>query len=957
MSGSALAQQRLSKTGDQLQSLLDQGETGPFDVFIMMADRVDVIAYGASFEAEQLPQSARTITLIPLLQQKASLTQGPILAILAAQADVDPGSVAPLWITNAIYCRLGLEALIALDGEASIEMIELAPKEEIADAMLMPSPPQIMGANGHEASLDVIKANKLWQMGYTGNGRKALIIDTGTDPGHPALMRSFAGNYSDTSYAWFGLSDSPTDCDNHGTHVAGTILGLDRQTHDTIGVAFNGQWMASPAIECTNGPGATQALQWAIDPDGNPATTSDMPDAINNSWRFLPNGFGCSSAVQQAINALEAVGVAVICAAGNDYPDYSVGGPAYANYSLVNSFAVGAISSNSPALNIAGFSSRGPTECGGTGSLLIKPEVVAPGVSIRSSVRGGAYASYQGTSMASPHVAGAVLLLKEAFPNASGTQIKLALYYSAVDLGDPGEDNVYGNGLIDVEAAFYYLIAEGLNPAPVSRERDGAISLVKDNPCGLDHRPEINFTNTGSAPITSASFLRTYGDGYVDTIFWSGNILPGKSELITSSPRSLPASGRYALRMEIIEVNGGTDAYLLDNWDESTFSALEPISVSARQLNVCIGGSGKVEAEIAGNDPLAFVNWYDKATGGQLLGADPELATGPITSSNIYYMAPGRRYHLGPGPSVTSGGYFDQNTTVKVPFDVFFPMKLDAVTLLTNSPGMRIIQVRNAMGTVLNSKQVELGTGESRVELDFDLEPGVGYTLGLGFAQAGLWVQTIAPQKLSIPAVIDLTSSQNGQLAYFFDWEISYELPCPRVPAFVTVSSGRFTPSFTTTETAVNQLSLSAQPGNAKSYRWYLGDGQILEGKNIVHSYAQPGSYQVGLLVTGPANCSEYTEQEVLVNGITALDASAIWPGFTVFPNPTNNQLLLSWEGEGTLVASLFDVTGREIRQPIVLSSQYPEHRWSLASLPDGIFWIRVVKDGRVSVEKVVKTQ
>jgi len=59
--------------------------------------------------------------------------------------------------------------------------------------------------------------------------------------------------------------------------------------------------------------------------------------------------------------------------------------------------------------------------------------------------------------MASPHVAGAIALLKQAFPDLTGTQLKYALYNTAVDLGDPGEDNTYGKGLIDVYAAFLYL--------------------------------------------------------------------------------------------------------------------------------------------------------------------------------------------------------------------------------------------------------------------------------------------------------------------------------------------------------------------------------------------------------------------------------------------------------------------------------------------------------------------
>src|SRR5690606_18118712 len=95
--------------------------------------------------------------------------------------------------------------------------------------------------------------------------------------------------------------------------------------------------------------------------------------------------------------------------------------------------------------------------CGGTGSLLIKPEVSAPGTNVRSAYPGGGYANLTGTSMASPHVAGAIALLKQFAPTLTGKQIKLALYNTAIDLGTPGEDNTYGTGLIDVYAAMLSL--------------------------------------------------------------------------------------------------------------------------------------------------------------------------------------------------------------------------------------------------------------------------------------------------------------------------------------------------------------------------------------------------------------------------------------------------------------------------------------------------------------------
>ena len=145
----------------------------------------------------------------------------------------------------------------------------------------------------------------------------------------------------------------------------------------------------------------------------------------------------------------------MVFSASNEGPDtLTIGDPPMENWDSVLMFSVGAINGNVPNLNIADFSSRGPTVCSGEGSLLIKPEVSAPGVAVRSALSGGEYGTLGGTSMAAPHVSGALLLLKEAFPYLPGVALMLALYYSCTDLGIPGEDNNYGMGGISLPAAY-----------------------------------------------------------------------------------------------------------------------------------------------------------------------------------------------------------------------------------------------------------------------------------------------------------------------------------------------------------------------------------------------------------------------------------------------------------------------------------------------------------------------
>lgn len=158
------------------------------------------------------------------------------------------------------------------------------------------------------------------------------------------------------------------------------------------------------------------------------------------------------------------VGIAAICAAGNEGPQPSTS-ISPANYT--ESFAVGAVDDSN---DIWYYGSRGPTPCHDN----IFPNVVAPGVNIKTAdlSYGGfpVYTTVSSTSYAAPHLAGAAALLLSAFPDANVDQIEWALEQTALDLGDTGSDYDYGHGLVDAFAA-YQLIA-------VDTDRDCNVTLT-----------------------------------------------------------------------------------------------------------------------------------------------------------------------------------------------------------------------------------------------------------------------------------------------------------------------------------------------------------------------------------------------------------------------------------------------------------------------------------------------
>jgi hypothetical protein len=242
----------------------------------------------------------------------------------------------------------------------------------------------------------------------------------------------------------------------------GTITGAT--LFDKIGVAPGAEWIASNAVASTNDEfdnSVLAAFEWFADPDGDPATSDDVPDVVQNSWGVSP-GLGpyldCDSTWWEAIDNCEAAGVVVLFSAGNDGPSLgTVRSPANRAASPINAFAVGSTITSIP-YSISFFSSRGPSVCGG--EFDIKPEVAAPGSDILSAVPGGGYAFMSGTSMAGPHVAGVVALMRQANPDVDVATIKEILMETATDLGRIGEDNDYGHGLVDAHAAVMAVLTD-----------------------------------------------------------------------------------------------------------------------------------------------------------------------------------------------------------------------------------------------------------------------------------------------------------------------------------------------------------------------------------------------------------------------------------------------------------------------------------------------------------------
>ncbi|MGF0116246.1 S8 family serine peptidase [Promicromonospora sp. Marseille-Q5078] len=395
---------------------------------------------------------ARGAAVVDALRENARESQKGVLATLdAADADYET-----FWATNAVYVSdgstelastlAGLASVDALWPSRTYDQVEPATPEAARDA----------ATTAVEWGLTQIHADDVWASGVDGKGVTVASIDSGVQYDHPALVGKYRGNNGDGTfthdYNWLDTSGrcdgAPCDVNGHGTHTMGTMVGSDAD-HE-IGVAPGATWITANGCDTCSDVDLVEAAQWMLAPtktDGTGADPARRPQIINNSW-----GTQTASVdpfMEDVQEAWAASGIFAVWSNGNIGPSCSsAGSPG----SRIINYSVGAYDSTG---TIASFSSRGSGQDGG-----VKPDISAPGVAVRSSVPGGSYGVLDGTSMAAPHVSGAIALLWSAQPSLVGDLLttRAMLDETAVDAedlqcgGTADDNNVYGEGRLDALA-------------------------------------------------------------------------------------------------------------------------------------------------------------------------------------------------------------------------------------------------------------------------------------------------------------------------------------------------------------------------------------------------------------------------------------------------------------------------------------------------------------------------
>lgn len=575
------------------------------EFLVVLGDQADLAS------ARSLPtKEAKGRAVRDALWNKAQTTQAPLLHWLRAH-NIEHRSY---YIVNLVWVKAGLNVaqaiaarpdVLRLEGNPSIRNVLPQPEAE------RPAPAGPEATAAIEPGIAHTRAPEVWSLGYTGQGIVVGAADTGYLWDHTALKskyRGWDGSVANHDYSWHDSvhsaaltnpcgSNSPQPCDDnsHGTHTIGTVLGDDGITNQ-IGMAPSAKWIGCRNMNAGDGTPASyiECMEFFLAPypvNGTPAQgdPSKAPHVTTNSWSCPPSE-GCSvDSLKAAVEAQRAAGIMMVAAAQNSGPACSTVFDPPGLYA--NIYTIGALTTGTDT--IASFSSRGPILADGSGRR--KPELCAPGTSTRSSTNTtvASYSSKSGTSMATPHVAGAVALLWSAQPLLRGdipttesilNQSAVHILSSTCDGGGPGisPNNTYGYGRLDIKAAVDRALILFQLTSAVSRKTHGGVGPFDTNlplsgtpgiearSSGGDHTLVFTFTNnvvSGSASVTggTGSVLGSPSfSGKTMTVFLTGvgdaqNLTVTLNNVTDSFSQVLPAT---ALTMSVLPGDTTADGFV-----------------------------------------------------------------------------------------------------------------------------------------------------------------------------------------------------------------------------------------------------------------------------------------------------------------------------------------------------------------------------------------------------------
>ncbi|MFE6971490.1 S8 family serine peptidase [Isoptericola sp. NPDC057653] len=514
-----------------LTSAVKGGKDATF--FVVLKDQATLSAPRA-----KRSHAARAKAAYTELRDHAKTSQRSLTAYL----DKEKVGHQDYWIANTVQVTGDADLVAALAKRSDVATIVKEKTYRLDETEATPAGVVTTAAADGTPEWGVadINADDVWSQ-YDDRGEGIVIanVDSGVQYDHPDLVANYRGNNGDGTFTHdynfydatgeCGTSGIPCDNNGHGTHTMGTMVAKGG-----IGVAPNATWIAAKGCEtdeCSDSS-LLNAGQWILAPtdrNGQNPRPDLAPNIVNNSW-----GGGKTAFYQDIIEAWNAAGIFEAFAAGNKGNGVTCS-TTEAPGAQAPAYGVGAYDA---AGKIARFSGFGPSLVDGSA----KPNISAPGVNVRSTWPGSAYLSLDGTSMATPHVAGAVALLWSAAPSLIGDieGTRALLNEGARDVDDThcggtaDANNVWGDGKLDALASVE--LAPHTAVTVTGTVTDGASGTPVP---GVVVKATAGSTARSVATGADGSYRLTLAPGSYDFAFATYGFAPrtlAGVELVTGSP-------------------------------------------------------------------------------------------------------------------------------------------------------------------------------------------------------------------------------------------------------------------------------------------------------------------------------------------------------------------------------------------------------------------------------------
>ncbi len=460
----------------------------------------------------------------------------------------------------------------------------------------------------------------------------------------------------------------------------------------------------------------------------------------------------------------------------------------------------------------------------------------------------------------------------------------------------------------------------------------------------------VDFTVSDTLTCSGiVQFTDLSNNGATAWIWYFGD---GNASTVQNPAHTYTAAGFYSVKLITVGISG-IDSLEKVNYVHVDFLTAPTVSPDT---SLCQFNSATLTASGSGQ-----IAWFDSLTGGVQLDTGAVFNTGPLVATTTFYaaaqQAAASSFGGPPDTSIGTGTYYAFNNDRYLRFDVTQNCRLVSVKVFAQGAGPRTVYLEDGMGNPLNSYTANVPDGESRLYLNFDLQPGTNFRLGNNGSSNFFRNDAGAAYPYDINGMVSITGNNAGPGAggfyyFFYDWEVSFP-PCssPRIPVTVTVVPGPQA-SFLYNQN-LNIVTCANLSLGATSILWDFGDGDTSSVQNPTHTYTAPGTYIITLTVSD-GNCSSSMQVTIVVTTAAGINENSLL-NVSLSPNPVTDYLKVELPSLNEKVTlTLSNSVGQQVAQ---FYYDQPSNITNIdfSKFPKGMYLLKIETADKYYISRIAK--